>query len=416
MIPFLLIAALATGARTDSLPIPPGVPPGGLRGTLANSAPDSVAAADLASHPVSYLWVVRTSLLSPADLDAVIARARSMGVRGLLVQVVGRGDAWYRSDLLPRAEALPRPAPGEEPFDPLGYLLPRARAAGLEVHAWMNCCLVWSGPHRPRDPRHVVVAHPEWIARLANGRKLSQLRPRELQRLRIEGTYLNPTHPGVRTWVAAIAAEIARRYPVDGIHLDYIRLPSSRVALDPATRAAFALRTGVDPAPRASRSWLERARLDSAFTAFQCEQVTAIVQEVRDSLAACRPDVVLSAAVKSNVREAEHDLAQAWPGWLALGLLDRVFVMCYAPVTQVVLEQLVGLAGRVGTVRLVPGLAVYNAPPATVAATVKGAHELGFHTLALYSYDALFSRPSYWPALRDKLAPAGPAANPEGTP
>ena len=29
-----------------------------------------------------------------------------MGVRGLLVQVVGRGDAYYRSDLRPRAEAL----------------------------------------------------------------------------------------------------------------------------------------------------------------------------------------------------------------------------------------------------------------------------------------------------------------------
>src|SRR5262245_27194165 len=58
------------------------------------------AVRDSTRGPVDYLWVVRTSLLEPSDIDLAIARAQSMGVRGLLVQVVGRGDAYYRSDLL----------------------------------------------------------------------------------------------------------------------------------------------------------------------------------------------------------------------------------------------------------------------------------------------------------------------------
>src|SRR5262245_51645748 len=83
---------------------------------------------DPLAGPIDYLWVVRTSLLSPVDIDRLVARAQAAEVRGLLVQVVGRGDAYYLSSHLPRAEALPPTPPGAEPFDPLGYLLPRAHA------------------------------------------------------------------------------------------------------------------------------------------------------------------------------------------------------------------------------------------------------------------------------------------------
>src|SRR6187401_2066736 len=51
-----------------------------------------------ASRPVDYLWVVRTSLVSPEEIDSAIAHARDVGVCGVIVQVIGRGDAYYRSD------------------------------------------------------------------------------------------------------------------------------------------------------------------------------------------------------------------------------------------------------------------------------------------------------------------------------
>jgi len=169
----------------------------------------------------------------------------------------------------------------------------------------------------------------------------------------------------------------------------------------------FALRTGVDLARIGKLDRLHRASLDSTFAAFQAEQVTAIVREVRDSLAGFRP-MVLSAAVKPNLRDAERYWAQPWPAWILTGLLDLAFPMCYAPVTQTVLDQLLATSAKVGTARVVPGLAVYNAGPSTVAASLKGARALGYRDVALYSLDALFARPGYWPALRDRLnAPDG---------
>lgn len=404
----------APTAPPAAAPATPAAPPGRAADPVPAAAPavPAAPAGTVASAPgpparaVDYLWVVRTALVTPASVESVVVRARAMGVRGLLVQVVGRGDAWYRSTRLPRAEAL-----GGGDFDPLGALLPRAHAAGLEVHAWMNCLLVWSGPKPPRDPRHVVNAHAEWVARLADGRRLGSIPQRRLAAMGFEGVFLAPGHPEVRRWVAGIAGEIARAYPVDGIHLDYIRQPSPAVGYDPTTRARFALRHGADPARFAALPAAERDALHAAWREFQREQVSAVVAEVRDTLESVRPGLPLSAAVLADTARARDAHAQAWGEWLTSGRVDRVFVMCYAPEVQVVLDQLVGYADRHGASdRVVPGIAVYNSPPAAAAAKILGARALGFPALAVYSYDSLAARPGYWPRLAERLAArvAGP--------
>jgi uncharacterized lipoprotein YddW (UPF0748 family) len=387
---------------TDSLPaLAPG--PDSTAGRVPGpiiAPPGSVAPATPAEATSSYLWVTRSSLLRPADVDRLVLRAKAAGVRGLLVQVVGRGDAYYDSDLLPRSEALPATCAGCVAFDPLAAVIERAHASGLEVHAWMNALLVWSAPQPPRDPRHVVNAHPEWIARLADGRSMMRLGPAERRRLGTEGVFLTPAQPAVRTWIASIAQEIVRRYPVDGIHLDYIRQPGSFVGYDADTRARFALECGVDPARFRTLAPARRAAMDSAWSAFQRAQVTAIVREVRDSIEVLRPGLALSAAVLADSVSAEIEHAQPWRAWLHDGLLDRVYVMCYAPQVQTVMAQMLAYASELGTSgRVVPGIAVFNSSAAMAAAKIKGALALGYRTLALYSYDSLEQRPGYWAAL-----------------
>lgn len=357
------------------------------------SAPASVAEADRVGQ-VDYLWVLRNSLVRAEDIPAIVTRAKAMRVRGLIVQVVGRGDAWYRSDLLPRPEPLQGAG-----RDPLGELLPLAHAAGLEVHAWVNCCLVWSAPRPPRDPRHVLNAHPEWVARMADGRPMSRLTARQRHQLKVEGVFLSPAHPGVRRWLAEVVKELVTRYPVDGVQLDYIRQPGIAIGFDPTSRARFALEAGVDPLTISRQPRVERARLDSLWLGFQQDQVTAIVREVRDALRATRPAVTLSAAVLADTSVAWAHKKQPWSRWVREGLLDRAFLMCYAPQVETVLEQLSAVRGQIGVERLVPGIAMYNTPMATAATKIKAARALGFPTIALYSYDSLYERPGLWERL-----------------
>ena len=353
---FALLCALAgpgvPAARADA-PFPDSV----------RAVPAEALATDSLASRVQYLWVLRNSLVNAADIPKLVERAKAMKVKGLLVQVVGRGDGWYRSDLLPYPEPIRTPG-----RDPLGELLPLAHAAGIEVHAWMNCCLVWSGERPPRDPRHVVNAHPEWVARMQDGRPMTRLTPAERTRLMVEGVFLSPAHPGVRHFLAQVAQEIVQRYPVDGIHLDYIRQPSVRIGFDPTSRARFALEHRADPLYFDRLPADQHAAMDSAWAAFQLDQVTAIVREVRDSVNAVRPGVQLSAAVLADTLTAVNRNRQAWSRWLREGLLDRAFAMCYAPQVQTVMQQLTAMSAQIGTARLVPGIAVYNTPPSMAAA------------------------------------------------
>jgi uncharacterized lipoprotein YddW (UPF0748 family) len=101
------------------------------------------------------LWVSRFDWTEegtrPADrtrLDIIVEQAVKAGFNALLFQVRAMADAYYASTLEPWAarvsgRGLGRPP---EPFwDPLAYLIEKAHAAGLQVHAWLNVYPVAAG-------------------------------------------------------------------------------------------------------------------------------------------------------------------------------------------------------------------------------------------------------------------------------
>src|SRR5256886_4878012 len=97
-----------------------------------------------------------------------MADAATRGIHDVVVQVRGRGDAYYTSSLEPRSESLT----GE--FDPLAHLVRAGAAVGVRVHAWGNVFFVWSRPAGalPKAPEHLVRRHPEWLLWAAGGKYL----------------------------------------------------------------------------------------------------------------------------------------------------------------------------------------------------------------------------------------------------
>jgi len=104
------------------------------------------------------LWVVRTTLTSPESITRMVADAKASGFNTLIVQVRGRGDAYYSGSVEPRPPSLAA-APG---FDPLATTIARAHDAGLKVHAWININLV-GGLDLPASADHVLYRHPDWL-------------------------------------------------------------------------------------------------------------------------------------------------------------------------------------------------------------------------------------------------------------
>src|SRR5262249_38467625 len=150
------------------------------------------------SQEVRAVWVVRTDLTTPEAVRRVAQTAKRAGLNTLIVQVRGRGDAYYRSELEPRAEAL-RSAP--ESVDPLALTLQEARLAGLSVHAWMNAIYVWSDPKAPSSPAHLVNAHPDWLAVDQSGRRLAPGAP--------GGVFVCPSDPEARPHLRDVTLDLA---------------------------------------------------------------------------------------------------------------------------------------------------------------------------------------------------------------
>ena len=182
------------------------------------------------------LWVTRTTLSSPEAIRQMVRAADAGGFNTLLVQVRGRGDAYFNSTIEPRAsELLAKPE-----FDPLKTTLDQAHAAGLKVHAWVAVNLVSSAASLPASRDHVVYRAPEWLMvprELAAEMKKIDLRsPAYIGRLArwtranaedVEGLYTSPIHPAARTSPASTKAvtvlssavraiAIARRWPARG--------------------------------------------------------------------------------------------------------------------------------------------------------------------------------------------------------
>jgi uncharacterized lipoprotein YddW (UPF0748 family) len=298
---------------------------------------------------VRALWVVRFTMTSEEAVRRLVDDAQQAGINTLLVQVRGRADAFYRSDLEPVGQSVDTTSI----LDPLALVIQEAHARGIAVHAWVNTHLVWGPAALPRDSTHLVLAHPDWLAVPRQlGKELvgvDPFDPRYVQRLiryaeenpgTVEGIYTSPSHPSVQDRVHAVWLDLATRYDLDGIHFDYIRFPSAD--FDYSIGALERFRLWARNATTADRfQQLDAAYVSDLFAfvegeprlwdEFRRQQVTRLVERIHRDVKAINPRLVISAAVIADVDLAYRDRFQDWPAWLEAGLVDVVVPMAYTP-------------------------------------------------------------------------------------
>ncbi len=348
------------------------------------------------------LWVIRTTLTSKSSIDRAIEYAVVGGFRVLFVQVVGRGDAFYPSSTLPMSELLE----DDLDFDPLRYFLDRAHKNGLEVHVWVNLLYVWSSPREPGSPRHVVHRHPEWMARRPDDRS------DDLDR----DYFLSPAIPEVRTFLVEVIAEIIGKYPVDGLHLDYIRYPSIDSGFEEYARQVFFSRYYIDPADLLERG--EDAEtlvgnpsypgLRTEWYRWRASQVTDLLRDIRKVQRERSPEVTLSAAVVPGINRAREIYGQDWVRWANEGLLDIVVTMSYSPKREVVIAQAREARKAVRHGLLYIGLAVYNQSLDNVVECVKELRSLDIDGVSLFSYNSMLENPGSFKSLKSNLSETKP--------
>ena len=361
-----------------------------------------------AGAEVRALWVVRTTLTSPAAIATMVSSARAGGFNTLLVQVRGRGDAYFQKGLEPKPPSLDA-QPG---FDPLAATIARAHDAGLQVHAWINVNLVANTGELPAARGHVVFRHPEWlmVPRALAG-ELAAVDPKSpgyLGRLarfvrgqsnEIEGLYLSPATPVAAAYTTGIIRDIVERYDLDGIHLDYIRYPREDFDYSAGALAAFraslvaelnvADRQRYDARAAAGEPAIYTQAYPQRWRAFRVERLTALLTAIRQAVKLVRPDAIVSAAVVPDAAEAAERRLQDWRGWAESGLVDVICPMAYTPDPAMFAAQISSAREIAGTRPLWAGIGAYRLSPAQIAENVHAARRIGVGGVILFSYDSL---------------------------
>ena len=221
--------------------------------------------------------IVRTvrNLRRPADVAALVGLAAASHVAVINVAAkqdeddeVPSGTVFYDSAIAPRA-------PGWERFDALGEMVKVAHRQGLKVRAWV-----------PQFHDQVAVGrNAAWQMQAAVDGKVTPFVGSDRKEY-----FINPLDAGAQAYQRSIVDEIARRYAVDGIVLDWVRFDDFNMDLGPDTRARYRALFGIDPLAIDFKTESDARR---QWNAWRTGEIGAYVQSVRRTLDVARPGIEL---------------------------------------------------------------------------------------------------------------------------
>lgn len=284
------------------------------------------------------LWVSRydwTSTPTTAKIDEIVNNAALAGFNVLFFQVRGEADAYYASNYEPWAVRLTGTLGQNPGWDPLGYLVEKAHAQGIQVHAYVNVYTLWLGCNAPPSgttPPHLyytLLAKGETEGKIdnlqwnTNGEVICADYPPTTEYQRV-----SPASIEFDTHLMNVAADLVTHYDIDGIHLDHIRYAGSNSSCDPISEARYGTNCFGYNGQESYADWQRR-------------QVNGTVRKFYEEVVPLKDDLWLSAAVwpvyqkkpewgwTEYYQQGYSTYYQDSKAWIADGYIDSISPMIY---------------------------------------------------------------------------------------
>lgn len=237
--------------------------------------------------PHSYSQSSYSAQKQQKELVGILDKLQEAHINTVLVQTRIRGTMIYPSAYEPWDGCLSG-FPGKSPgYDALKFVIDECHKRGMELHAWV-----------------VTIPVGRWDA--LGCKRLRSRFPGLIRKIGAEG-YMNPEDARTANYLADVCGEIARKYDIDGIHLDYIRYPET---------------------------WnIKVSREKGRYF------ITHIVQKIHDAVKKEKPWVKMSCSPIGKFDDLARYWSHGWnaytkvcqdaQGWLRAGLMDELFPMMY---------------------------------------------------------------------------------------
>jgi uncharacterized lipoprotein YddW (UPF0748 family) len=320
------------------------------------------------------LWIVRDALTTSSSVDEIIRYAVENNYSQLFLQIRGRGDAYYSSKIVPVQSTIKKME-----FDPLSRIINQAHEAGINVHAWINVYMLWSSPELPLEKNHLLYQQPDWIDDQFSSNKSNDIQ------------FLAPHNPSVNQYLIRVIDEILRQYDLDGIHLDYIRFQDKDFGYNISAVADFLENNTVNHMQNVLPG-------DEKWEEFKRNSITTLISQIKTLRDQKYPELILSAAVKPNLKEAKERFGQDWSKWLIDGMIDWAVVMNYLPDSQIFADNLDVIRENFPNdllSKIYIGIATYNQTHSEFFTKVMYTSCSNFSKFSVFSYNNLLNQPDY---------------------
>jgi len=344
-----------------------------------------------ATFDVRALWIVRDYMVTPEKIDEIMNFAENNNYNHLFVQIRGRGDAYYNSKLVPRSHLLKDPN-----FDPLDYILKKAKRTQIKIHAWFNVYYLWSSQQEPFQDDHALLIHPEWIdTKVPDEMEISMMfeKMKKDRKINGEGFYLAPTHPEVEAHLQNLITELLQNYHLGGIHFDYIRYHDIGWGMNPTGLKFFLTYANGMPGLPAMN-----IQEKPSFAEFKRSAITQFVKKASMRIKAYQPNCIVSAAVKPNIYNARNTFGQEWDLWLTGGYIDWAVPMNYTGSNQLFdnnLKIIMDNIPRRHTEKIIMGIGAYNQKSRSTGQKIYRVGKGNYGGISLFSYTVFQKNPSY---------------------
>jgi uncharacterized lipoprotein YddW (UPF0748 family) len=219
-------------------------------------------------------------------------------------QVRSNGTVMFNSSFEPYSQYINGGSGNDPEYDPLKFAVELAHKRGIEIHAWINMFLVYSGSEQEvlKSKNHIYRKKPEWLI--------------EDERDGQKSLWLDPGLPEVRNYIVDLILEMVENYDIDGVHLDYIRYPGKNFDDD----FSYSVHGG-----------------GVTKDEFRRNNITATVEEIYKQVKSVKPLVKVGAAPIGVYKklngmrawESYYDLYQDSYGWMKKGIVDYLTPQIY---------------------------------------------------------------------------------------
>jgi uncharacterized lipoprotein YddW (UPF0748 family) len=336
--------------------------------------------------PAHWLWMRPPLGLSDDEWKRRLAQIREVGIEAILPEVYNGNTALFEHPQVSMRENF------------LEQILPLAKEAGLEVHAWM-----WS---MICNNKEILEKHPDWFA--VNGKgEPANTHPAYVGYYR----FMCPCHPEVQEFVEGNVRVLANISELDGVHLDYIRLPDVILAegLQPKynivqdkeypeydysystyCRDQFREQAGIDPLE------IEEPAANEAWRQFRYDSITRLVNE-KLVPEARKKGKTITAAVFPNW----ESVRQQWHRWELDAFLPMLYHKFYNAQIPWIGRQVQAARERLQDKKPVySGLYFPFLKPEELPEAIQSAKEGGAKGIALFDYNSI--KEEHWEVLNKK--------------